>query len=267
MIELDGILPESWLAAVPIVLAVAAAVGFGLHRFGSRELRSWALPAGVAILAGGLGHVFALPNWLVVLIFFAIPVFVHRSVRKRFEAAVAGASRIPIGDGEEPLAWKAGQEGTALGAWRSEGAEALVVWLDFIGETEDAFSVELRAESPKGRPGLLFCRHAAGQILPPEALRERSPVVGLPGQEETLELRALPEEFAFNLLDIPALAALSEMLEFRGFDREIAVTISGRHLRLESNAIFDAEELRRLVPAFVKLFRKLREVGIRDATG
>lgn len=245
------------------VAAAAAALWFGLDRYGGREARAWAVPASCAVLTGGLGHLFQLPNWLVVAAFLGIPFLVHRKARQRQASAAAPLSEI-LCDGAA-LRRVPAADPRVLGAW-TELAEdgrdaALLLRLVFMGETEDEYRVHFTAEFPKGRPGLLFCRLAESGVAVPAPLAESAPITGLPGQPDTVEIRALPGEYAFSVLDVAAFARLSEILELRRRYRELSITVSGRVLWVESDGLLETHELGRLGASLAGLARQLRELA------
>lgn len=260
---------ESTLLPPLLTVLCALAVGGGLQHYGGARGRSWAVPAGSAVLLGGLGHIYELPGWAVVGAFLAVPFLFHRAVRRRLESAARSIDRLQVPGDAAVLRRIPDPTGRCIALWTSvpeqpraavaalagpQARQPLVVGLEFVGEGEDDYSVVLRTELPGARPGTLFAHHLQARVAPPAGLEGREPIRDLPGMGADVIVRADPTDLALSLLDIPTLAALSEILSLRGNDREIYVLLEGPDLRVVSTEIYDAEELRRLLGAAARIF-------------
>lgn len=264
---------------LPLLVTVlcALAVGGGLQAYGGARARSWAVPAGSAVLLGGLGHIYELPGWAVVGAFLVVPYFLHRAARRRLESAARSIDRLKVGDavvlrripdptGRCAALWTSVPEQPRAAVAALAGPQArppLVVGLEFVGEGEDEYSVVLRAEVPGARPGVLFAHHLDAQVAPPAGLEGREPVQELPGMPAGVVVLAEPMDFALSLLDIPTLAALAGILSLRGGDREIYVLLNGPDLRVVSTEVYGAEELRVLLAAAARVFLKVESAWAR----
>ncbi len=254
-------------------LLAALVIGAGLWFLGGSKERSWAVPVGAAIFAGGLGWAYELPGWLTVGAFLAIPFFFHRGVRKRQEKAARSLLRI---DTEPPLRLITDPAGSFAAVWTTATenpreqlkqalkADHLVFGLQFADEADDEFSIHLRSEVERARPGVLFLHHRGAQVRVPEAVKTVEPITGLPGQTPDIVVRAVPGEYAFRMLDIAELSSIAEMLRLRGPQREIYVELNGSQFKIAANATFETEELKRLIIGALPLVRKMRAVAAEE---
>ena len=258
---------------------VAALVGLGFHLSGDREARSWALPAAVAVLAGGIGYAFYLPGWLTAGLFLLILFLLHRSVRGRLERAAKGLARVEVPEigvvlqreadpGKEAVAVWTGvprkdRSVVTAGSVPAAPEAGLALRLSFRGETEDAYSVVLESESARFVYGVMVCHHAAA---PPryedKVLAEAEPLSDLPGLTPDIVVRAVPADYAFTLLDLRTLTSVAEIIALRGASREVYLTVSGPRMRVASDRVFSKGELERLLQAAAAVALRVRVVGI-----
>ncbi len=254
-------------------LLAALVIGAGLWFLGGPDERSWAVPVGAAVFAGGAGWAYELPSWLIVGVFLAILFFFHRGVRKRQEKAARSLLRI---DTEPPLRLINDPAGSFAAVWTTASekprerlkqaleAEPLVFGLQFSGEADDEYSVCLRSEVAGARSGALLLNHRDAQVRVPEALKTAEPITGLPGQTPDIVVRSLPEPYAFRMLDIAELSAVAELLRLRTPRREISIELSGGQFKIAANATFETEELKRLIIGALPLVRKMRAVAAEE---
>ena len=276
------------LIVVAAAVAAAAAIGLGLRRLGGREGRPWAVPAACAILIGGVGYAFFLPSWLNAGIFILALFLFHRTVRTRLERSARSLARVEVPEAGLALRSQPDPMRSHTGVWAVDGAAAaprlvalgpspspgealagppapvptMLVTLDLAGETEDEYSVVLRAKSSRYCPGVVVCHHveargeALGLLAEPEQLSD------LPGLTRDIVVRAVPAEFGFRLLDLSTLALISDVLALRREGREVYVHVSGPDIRVVSSDIFETEELSRLLCACARLLQRVHSVGV-----
>jgi hypothetical protein len=262
----------------PLVLLIstaagASAVGFGLHRFGDAELRSWALPAAAAIVCGGVGYTFYLPPAVTIPVFLAVLYFLHRNARQRQEKAVAAVDGLRAGEtGPEFQKMRRAAPGM-LGLWRespkmSSAADAvaserepMALSVQFAGEADDEYQVVLSARVDKFISGVLFVHHADCDSKFKATLADQNPLTGLEGQPAGLVFKAMPADYVFGLLDIAMVARLAELFELRDGDREITLHASGPEVRLVSSRELSARELRLALERIALLADKIRTLG------
>jgi hypothetical protein len=251
----------------------SAAVGFGLHRFGDAELRSWALPGAVAILCGGVGYTFYIPPVMTIAVFLAALYFLHRNARQRQEQAVASVGALCAGtNGPQFQKMRSAAPGT-LGVWReapkmvgasdalAEQREPMALTVQFVGEAEDEYRVVASARVDKFVSGVLFIHHAACEPKFKNTLADQAPLTGLEGQPSNLIFKAMPAEYVFGLLDIEMIARLVELFQLRKGDREIVLHASGPEVRLISNRGLDAAELKIALSRIALVAEKIRDLG------
>jgi hypothetical protein len=246
---------------------VGALAGWYLHFKGPAKWRSWAAPVAAVTVVLGIEHAFRIPDWISIPLYLSIPFLYHRTVRNKQLAAAEEFDFIEIGVGETLKRVKS-PGGRILALWSNEPEddenaveEPIVFGLLFEGEGDDQYSVVLEAETTKARPGLLFAHHADGQVLHPAPLKELSNITGLPGQTPAIAMRSLPTEYAFEIFDLPTMSALGEIIELREDRREVALQLSGTKMRIESDGIFDAAELKMLIQRSAAIFTRLRGGG------
>ena len=150
-------MPLSGLPGAVAATAVAAVVGFGLHRYGSRESRSWAVSAAAWVFFGGVGYSFDLPGWLLLIGFLAVPMLLHRNAKSRLQSAADSLAEVTVPGAGFSLKKKSGLAGKVVGVWDAGGwtadgageAKPIVLSLEFEGETEDQYRVLLRGKTSK----------------------------------------------------------------------------------------------------------------------
>jgi len=267
---------EVGLSAVAAFAAVLVGVGF--HVSGNREAKSWALPAAVAVLAGGIGYALYLPGWVTAGLFLLALSLLHRNARGRQERAAKGLACVDVPRIEMVLRRAAAPEKECIAAWAGvpsrdksvmrpdsvpKAPEAgLVLRLAFRGETEDAYSVVLESETPRFVPGVMVCHHAAAHHRAARILAESEPVSDIPGLTPDLVVRAVPADYAFNLLDLPTLTSVAEVIALHDDSREVYLTVSGPKVQVVSDRVFSRSELERLLRAAAALAFRVRVVGI-----
>ncbi|PCI40646.1 MAG: hypothetical protein COB53_00540 [Elusimicrobia bacterium] len=263
-------------AQSPVVLLTstvigAAAVGFGLRRFGDAEMRSWAVPGAVAILCAGIGYTFYLPSIITIPAFLAALYFLHRDVRQRQEKAVASLTTIEVEGHEIGFQKMRTLPKGLMGLWRESpkmggapGAaeqKPIELSLKFVGENEDEYQVLLSAQVAPFISGVLFIHHEDCDKKFRTTLTDQSALTGLEGQPANLIFKAIPADYVFGVLDIAMVARISELFELRGGEREIVLHASGAEVRLISNRLLEEDELRLAFSRIALIADKIRMLG------
>ena len=277
------------LAMLGSAVAAAAMVGFGLHRWGGPEGRPWALPAGLALLIGGVGYSFYLPSWVNAVTFILVLFLLHQGARTRLERAVRGNPSLEVPEAGVRLRSMPDPAQLHSGVWMVENIARLdssisasggaspfaprpapvpeapvasvTMTLDFVGETEDDYSVVLQAKAPCACPGVVVCHHREAQGEALKVLADPEEIRDIPGLTHDIVVRAMPMAFGFRLLDLPTLALVSDVLALRKEGREVYLHVSGPDLRVVSSSIFERDELPRLLSAAARLLGRMRFVG------
>lgn len=234
--------PQTW-PAVAASVVTAAGVRYGMGRFGNRTVRSWATPLGGAILFGGIGYAFDLPDWLVIGGFLTTPMVFYKNIKAQQRGAALACSPLQLPEGKGTLVSPKVSTGTGLGVWEHEPGHRMRLALEFVGEEDEEYRVVLRGQLVKAPKGVLSC-HAPGSTLELDPnLKDREALSGLPGLTAGMEVRALPQDYGFELLDLEVLSALGEILNLGTKTRHIHFHLSGPRLRVISTEIFGADEL------------------------
>ncbi|MEK7657457.1 MAG: hypothetical protein AAB412_06845 [Elusimicrobiota bacterium] len=269
------------VASLVLTVLVAAAVGALIHAYGGKEYRSWAVPVTGALLFGGVGYAYDLPDWAVIGGFLITPFVFHRTVRSRLDKAARRLprvelpeegltlKRIPDPSGKHVAVWMSvpGEEAPrekglfptekAIGEEGGLAQAPLIIALDFIGEKDDEYEVVLWTEAPKHLPGELVLHHRDSQGELRSRLSSQNPITGIDGLPFEIEARAFPDEYAFRVLDLRGVSAVAELYSLRTEDREIFVHSLEKSIRVVSTAAFSEEELLRLLKAASVFFRKV----------
>jgi hypothetical protein len=261
--------------STPALLAATAAgacvLGFGLHRFGDAELRSWAVPSAVAVFCGGVGYAFYLPPVVTIAAFLGALYFFHRSVRQRQEKAAAAIAAVSTpNDGPSFQKVRKPPEGF-LGLWREApkmtGAadaaqrEPMTLSVKFVGENDDEYQVVASARVDRFITGVLFIRHEACDKKFASTLSDQPALSGLEGQPANLVFKAMPADYVFGVLNLSMVAHLSELFELRGGEREIVLHASGPEVRIVSNRLLEEKELTQALSKIALLADKIRDLG------
>ncbi len=248
---------------------LAALVGGWLQFKAPASWRSWAAPAAAVIAVLGVEYALHLPDWISIPLYLAIPFLYHRKMRNMQLAAAEALDSVPI-KADEALRRVPSPGGRCLAIWTNapeevgqatKVVEPLTFALEFEGEHEDSFTVSLRAECGKARPGMLFAHHSDAKVDLPPALKHCEAIGGLPGQTPDVVLRALPDEYAFDIFDIATVSALSELLALRRDRREVVLHISGPKLKIEADGLFDVSELDLIIRRAAQIFMRVRGGG------
>jgi hypothetical protein len=238
--------------------AFAAVVGVGLHRFGGKDWRPWALPMGLAVGIGGTGYALYLPSWMSAAAFLAVLYVFHRKLDAGIRSVARNIRRLEVpGCGVFETLPDPG-EGPAA-AWSFEG---MSVFLELGGESDDEFKLTLRAEAPRAMPGIMVCHSPGAQGEAPRILEGTEPLQGLPGLGAGMAVRALPADYGFRMLDDKTAAAVEGILALCRQDREVFIHLSGPRVRVVSSGVFDEAEFRLLLAAVGRIFRRVRDVGV-----
>lgn len=270
------------VASLVLTVLAAAVVGVLLHTYGGKEYRSWAVPVAGALLFGGVGYAYDLPDWAVIGGFLVTPFIFHRTVRSKLDKACRRLPRVEVPD--EGLALKRipDPSGKHVAVWMSSPMEEaplekrlfpteqtqgqergglaqapLIIALDFIGEKDDEYEVVLWTEASKHLPGELVLHHRDSEGEIRSQLSSRNPITGIEGLSYEIEARAFPDEYAFRVLDMRGVSAVAELYSMRTEDREIFVHALEKKVRIVSTAAFTQEELGRLLKTAAVFFRKI----------
>lgn len=257
---------EESLLPLLVSLMAAVCVGGGLRRFGGRKGRPWAVPAATAILLGGAGSHFDLPDWAVVAAVLGAPFLFHRTVRGRLAAAARGCARLEVPEVGVTLRRVPDYSGKHVGLWtaaseRGDAApdpHALVLALDFVGEADDEYEVVVRGESPVHLRGELVVHHRDAQGPFASILAGESDLRGLPGLSADWSLRTLPDDYGFEVVDAGAMAVIHEVFDLRNEEREVYIHVRGRSMRIGATGTFSASEIPLVLSAAARLFMRLR---------
>ena len=249
----------------------AVAVGFGLHRLGDAEMRSWAVPGAVAILVAGIGYTFYLPPIITIPVFLAALYFLHRSVRQRQEKAVASLGTIEVPDSGLAFQKMRKCPEDMIGLWReapkmtgdsdASQKEPMALSVKFVGETDDEYQVIVSARVDRFISGVLFVHNIDCDKKFQTTLTDQAPLTGLEGQPGNLIFKAMPPDYVFGVLDIAMVAHLCELLELRGGEREIVLHASGPEVRVVSNRILEEKELMLVLSKIALVAEKIRKLG------
>ncbi|TBR21108.1 hypothetical protein EPO15_11065 [bacterium] len=245
-------------------VGAAAALYWGLMRFGGPDLRGWAVPGSAALACAALGLAFRLPSWLTIGLFFGALFVLNRKARQRLAAEAEAVKTLALPE----LGWEFAPfpvpEGGPVAAWSCRDAvdaDPVVLSLDYQGEKEEDSLTTVTTRAARFKPGLLVAhRPGAGAAAAGQA-GERDPVEGLEGQPPGVVLRCMPGDYAFAFCDLRTLSVLADALELARADREVYVHVNGPEVKVACQGLPGREDIKRLLVCAAVLAARQRHLG------
>jgi hypothetical protein len=157
---------------VPLTIGIAVGTGFSMSKFGNRTVGSWAMPIAGAILFGGIGYTFNIPDWLIVGGFLATPLVFHKNVKDQLKSSAKSLGRLKLSEERGELIappFQPDAPATRLGYWELAPDRSSVLTLDFKGAEDEEYQVILAGQAGKGHSGVL-------SVQAPDSSLELDPV-------------------------------------------------------------------------------------------
>jgi len=263
--------PETQLFPLFASILAACAIGSALYWLGGREGRSWAVPAASFVFFLGIDRSYEVPTWALLVGFALTTTLFHALIKSRQRVAARGAERLVVPAAQVTLRRVPDYSGRYVGLWTSasdrvgpEGAAvatAMTLGLAVEGLSKDEYRVVLTGTVERSRPGALVFHHEESGAESRGILSDQSEISGLPAPIPNTRVRALPDEYAFRVLDFDAAAAIREILDLRSDRRDIYVQINGPQLRIVSTVEFLDREINQLLAPAARLLKKMDALG------